>query len=126
METFRVGETFSVNVMQTDSEQPTSSQASAASHSAATNNATKSSDSDALAKLTLQIEKLAKQLTRAHAEKLPANRRSRSTERTATNSRSATPARETAVENDDGRCWYHRTYGNDARKCREPCTASKN
>lgn len=127
METFRVSESFGVNAVQNDVARPsTSTVAAASSNSAATNNAVKNSDSDALSKLSAQVEKLTRQMARIHNENV-AGIRSRPRERSLSRprSRNATPANVNEPE-DDGRCWYHRTYGNDARKCREPCNVPKN
>lgn len=125
METFRVGASSEyVNVV--SSAAPSTIAAASTSNGVATNNAAKSSDSDALSKLTTQVEKLARQLARLHHENLT-SQRSRSNERSTPGqrARSSTPANGTSDEN-DGRCWFHRTYGNEARKCREPCNVQKN
>lgn len=129
METFRVGSS-NEEIHGVNSGASTSSNAAAASSSSvATNNAAKSGDSHALSKLSAQIAQLAKEIAKMHLERNNNGQRGRSTERTASTSRprSATPApaNEPASE-DDGRCWYHRTYGSDARKCRDPCTQQKN
>lgn len=130
METFRIGESFNVNVVRPESNHPsTSNIAAASSSSAATNNTAKVSDSDALSKLAAQVKELARQMARMHNGNAP-NRSGRSNERSSSRQRgrSATPANGANGENneDDGQCWYHRTYGPDARKCRDPCNAPKN
>lgn len=112
METFRVGTSSHVNVVSSDTNTST---AAVSSPGAATNNTAKSSDSDALAKLTAKIEKLARQMARL--TEIPS--RSRSVERSSARARSATPANNGPDE--DGRCWYHHTYGSRAVKCRDPC-----
>lgn len=42
-------------------------------------------------------------------------------------SRRRSPSRVQARQetNDEGVCWYHQRFGDDARKCRPPCTAGK-
>ena len=42
-------------------------------------------------------------------------------------SRRRSPSRVRARQeaNDEGVCWYHQRFGDDARKCRPPCTAGK-
>lgn len=121
METFRVG-TSNENI---NAVQATTSNVAAASSSAvATNNVAKSNDSDALTKLTAQITKLTKEIGRLHQEN--ANRRSRSGNRSTstTRPRSGTPAPPSTSNNsgeNDERCWYHQTYGDEAVKCRPEC-----
>lgn len=131
METFRVGSSNDhVSVVNFDPIHNTTSTIAATSNSSATNNAVKTSDSDALSKLTAQIEKLTKQMTRLYQNQ-SSNGRSRSNERSSSRqrNRSTTPANRLTDE-DDGRCLFHRTYGSDALKCHDPCTentsASKN
>lgn len=111
METFRVGSNGHVNAVSPNAG-PT---VAAASPNVATNNTVKSSDSDAIAKLAEKIEKL----TRTIARMNETPNRSRSNERSSSRTRSATPANDGPDE--DGRCWYHHTYGSNATKCREPC-----
>lgn len=121
METFRVGESNNIHAVNFGAS--TSAGIAAASSSPATNNVAKSNDSDGLSKLTAQIEKLAQEIARMKSDQ----RRSRSTgrSRSTTRERSATPAPPNGNP-DDGRCWYHQTYGSEAKRCREPCTGSKN
>lgn len=39
--------------------------------------------------------------------------------------RSATPSRSRHVVTEDGKCWYHRKFGDQAKFCRLPCTVGK-
>lgn len=133
METFRISEPFNLSAVQSDIAQSSTSNI-AASSSSSSKAAPKSSDNDLLSKLTAQIEKLTRQIARIHTENSSSQRsrsndrpssqhRSRANERSSSRhrSRSATPTSE-----DDSQCWYHRKYGNDARKCRDPCDFQKN
>lgn len=125
METFRVGsdgQSFAVNAGAFTS----SNVAAASTSNPATKNAAKSSDSELLSKLAAQVANLTKQLGKLLNEK---SQRGRSASRSSVPSRarSATPAASNGESTEgDGRCWYHRTYGSEATKCREPCTESKN
>lgn len=66
-------------------------------------------------KLAEQIELLTAEIRRL---KVTNPERSRSLSRNRGGSRSSSRS---------GMCWYHRKYGNDAQRCREPCSwASKN
>lgn len=119
METFRVSESFNINTVQLESNQtPTRNIAVASSSRIATTN----TDDDRLSMLTTQIEKLTREIGRLQNVN-SSSQRSRSSERSSSQqrSRSTTPMNE-----NDSRCWYHRTYGNNARKCREPCDYPKN
>lgn len=123
METFRVGSSIE-NVHAINNGASTSSNiAAAASSNIATNNTAKTSDSDTLTKLAAQVAKLTKQLSR-----MSDGQRGRSTQRSSSSNRarSSTPAPNGNSEEEDGRCWYHRTFGSGAQKCREPCTEPKN
>lgn len=78
--------------------------------------------SDVLANLTKQISSLEKTLKQ-------------SVRTSATRSRSKSPGREriptksrktsNQSPESDGLCWYHRVYGDKAKKCRDPCTWSQ-
>ncbi|XP_055633883.1 uncharacterized protein LOC129774202 [Toxorhynchites rutilus septentrionalis] len=46
------------------------------------------------------------------------NFRGRSRSRSRVNEKQSTRGREPSI----GLCWYHRTFGNDARRCRKPCS----
>lgn len=66
-------------------------------------------------KLAEQIELLTAEIRRM---KVPNPERGRSFSRNRSGSRSSSRS---------GMCWYHRKYGNDAQRCREPCSwSSKN
>lgn len=66
-------------------------------------------------KLAEQIELLTAEIRRMKA---PNSNRSRSMSRNRSSSRSASRT---------GLCWYHNKYGNDAQRCRDPCSwSSKN
>lgn len=107
METFRIGDSFGAHAV-------SQSNIDAAAAIA---------QDDPMAKLTNQIEKLTRQLNKVFDDNQRSRSRTRSTSRQ--RGRSSTPAIEDDGQN-DGQCWYHRTYGNDARKCRDPCKSSKN
>lgn len=129
METFRVGvSSDNINAVQMCAS--TSSNVAAASTSnIATNNAAKSSDSDTLVKLSIQVANLAKQLAKMQNGQNQNVQRGRSGARSssANRTRSGTPAPHNGnSDEDDGRCWYHQTYGSDAQKCREPGNEPKN
>lgn len=119
METFRVSEPFQINSVRSDNEKPSSNVAAASNSNAAANN-----DSDLISKLATQIDKLTRQIAslqsgKSSSQRGPSNNRSRQ------RSRSATPMNRTSNE-DDSLCWYHRNYGKEAHKCREPCDFQKN
>lgn len=100
METFRIGNGS------------TGASISAASTSSAVK------PTNAVDELRKEIQELRKQISNMHIE-----RRSRSRSRSqsqARNSRSQTPGRSSNTSGDSTE--YHQVYGNDAQKCREPCT----
>lgn len=129
METFRVGASAEhINTVNAGAS-TSSNIAAAASNNAATNRAVKNSDSDALTKLSAQMTQMAKQLAKLQQESGHSTHRARSHERSSSTNRQrrVTPAPSSGnAAEDDGRCWYHQTYGHDARKCREPCIEPKN
>lgn len=76
--------------------------------------------------LSLELGKLIEKLT-ARIEKVESN--NRKTRRDSTphkGSRSRSKSNTKRDEETDELCWYHRTIGDDAKKCRPPCTKSKN
>lgn len=134
METFRVSESFNLNAVQTDVAQSSTSSSNISAASSSSIVTTKNSDNDILSKLAIQVEKLTRQIARMHDEN-SSSHRSRSNARSASQLRSRSSGRQssrqrnrsaTPTSEDDDQCWYHRTYGNDARKCRDPCEFPKN
>ncbi|KAM7292675.1 uncharacterized protein ISCGN_025813 [Ixodes scapularis] len=70
--------------------------------------------------LRQQISELTAQVA-ALVSRPPALHQSRSTSRPRY---SSSPRRQR--QNNEGLCWYHRTFGDDARRCHQPCSASGN
>lgn len=69
---------------------------------------------DQIEQLRNEVRELTKRISSAFSEN-----RSRSRSRT----RSSTPSNNQTV-NESTECWYHQTYGSNARKCKEPCSKS--
>lgn len=69
--------------------------------------------------LRKEVRELAKQLAKITASSSGNGNRSRSRSR---NGRNQTPARTSTENSDTTECWYHQVYGENAQKCREPCS----
>lgn len=124
METFRVGGSAeSVNAVNAAAIPSTK-----AATTTAVKGAAKSDDGDALSKLVDQMAQLTKQLSKSQNDRGRSGQRGRQTERASSTGRqrSSTPAANGNSDEDSGLCWYHRTYGTEARNCRGPCSESKN
>ncbi|CAN7979481.1 unnamed protein product [Ixodes pacificus] len=90
--------------------------------------ATTSEDSR-LSRLEDRIEALSRQLATLAPLSRRRQQRSHSRRRPRSHSRSverATSSNSGQVDSDSGRCWYHRTFGNRARKCTQPCASAEN
>ncbi|XP_055522613.1 uncharacterized protein LOC129716802 [Wyeomyia smithii] len=72
---------------------------------------------DPIQELKREIAELTKRLEKVLPGQRNARGRSRSHSRVA-EQRNSCREREPSV----GLCWYHRTFGNDARRCRKPCS----
>lgn len=69
-----------------------------------------------MSKLTQQVAALTAQMTRLNKQSRRERSRSRSRDQARNRSRAATP---------EGVCYYHRRFGEEARKCTQPCTYTK-
>lgn len=76
--------------------------------------------SPVVTELRQQISELTAQVA-ALVSRPPAPHQSRSTSRPRY---SSSPRRQR--QNNEGLCWYHKTFGDDARRCHQPCSASGN
>lgn len=130
METFRVGSSNQIGNSVFYAGAPSTSPNVSAVASNNNHQPTSKNDSnDLISKLSIQMAQLNKQLAKMNNDRSRSSQRDRSTGRSSSTHRprSATPSKSAAASDEDNdTCWYHRTYGDEARKCRDPCNHSKN